>query len=639
MCTLFFNFIYKMKNFSIISLLLISILLHSQTNILYNDGTNTITTNIITKLNNGNYVFAKFNQYFMKLVIANENGDIQNQVNLAQPNTQINNANNNSIIVKDTNIYVLTNEIDYTDTTKYIIALTCYTYNFDTVWNKKYFVDTTAVFTYSFCNTNDNGFSIAGAIDKGGYKYDGLLIKVDSLGNLKWSNNYPYSSNSEEFTNIIQTQDNGYILSGRSQKYTLGFDDWYIVRTDSLGNQIWDWVLRNPDHDVPNIENFDDEPIADLIQTQDGNFVAVGAKCYVSDNYSYYNSRLLKFDINKNILLDTLYYEKMENSNPLYPIYTTHSRFIKIKQDVNGNYFIINKKQATPNNFNLEQSNLYILNSDFNLLKKIEFGSITWGFATEHLKDFVIENDGSLALIGDILSNYNYPLSTPTQRVWFIKTDENYCDGFGSCDTLQEIVFLPPDTVSKKDTMDLSLAVLSNTTDYFNSVLTYYHKDKYHIIGYDTLYFLNTNVIRHMPVSYKRLEEINEWPNIEIEDTVYIGCTITSTDSSSHAQYFSYISDNYIIFTEPDTTQNIAQIHKKIHLNVYPNPTDGQLNVEYINIENSSNINIYDMQGRTVMSFKAQPNFGMQSFDVSSLNSGNYLIGFGKNQTTKFIVK
>ena len=45
------------------------------------------------------------------------------------------------------------------------------------------------------------------------------------------------------------------------------------------------------------------------------------------------------------------------------------------------------------------------------------------------------------------------------------------------------------------------------------------------------------------------------------------------------------------------------------------------------------------MQGRTVMTFKAQPNFVMQSFDVSSLNSGNYLIGFGKNQTTKFIVK
>ena len=51
------------------------------------------------------------------------------------------------------------------------------------------------------------------------------------------------------------------------------------------------------------------------------------------------------------------------------------------------------------------------------------------------------------------------------------------------------------------------------------------------------------------------------------------------------------------------------------------------------------NINIYDMQGRTVMTFKATPSFGMQSIDVSSLQKGNYLIGFGKNLTTKFIVK
>jgi len=29
----------------------------------------------------------------------------------------------------------------------------------------------------------------------------------------------------------------------------------------------------------------------------------------------------------------------------------------------------------------------------------------------------------------------------------------------------------------------------------------------------------------------------------------------------------------------------------------------------------------------------------MLTTDVSSLNSGNYLIGFGKSQTTKFIVK
>jgi len=72
---------------------------------------------------------------------------------------------------------------------------------------------------------------------------------------------------------------------------------------------------------------------------------------------------------------------------------------------------------------------------------------------------------------------------------------------------------------------------------------------------------------------------------------------------------------------------------------VYPNPCDGQLNVEYINIENASNINIYDIQGKIVITFNATPKFGFQTIDVSSLQKGTYLIGFGKGLTTQFVVK
>ena len=48
---------------------------------------------------------------------------------------------------------------------------------------------------------------------------------------------------------------------------------------------------------------------------------------------------------------------------------------------------------------------------------------------------------------------------------------------------------------------------------------------------------------------------------------------------------------------------------------------------------------ITKLQINNLMTFKATPSFGMQSIDVSSLQKGNYLIGFGKNLTAKFIVK
>ena len=72
---------------------------------------------------------------------------------------------------------------------------------------------------------------------------------------------------------------------------------------------------------------------------------------------------------------------------------------------------------------------------------------------------------------------------------------------------------------------------------------------------------------------------------------------------------------------------------------IFPNPTDGILNVEYINLGGSAAINIYDLKGTRLKSFKAQKEFGFNTYDLSDLSKGVYLIGFGKSQTTKLIVK
>ena len=84
------------------------------------------------------------------------------------------------------------------------------------------------------------------------------------------------------------------------------------------------------------------------------------------------------------------------------------------------------------------------------------------------------------------------------------------------------------------------------------------------------------------------------------------------------------------------TSENTRFIEKE---NVFPNPTNGILNVEYINLNGSSTINIYDLKGTTLKSFKIEKEFGFNTYDVSDLSKGVYLIGFGKGQTTQFIVK
>jgi hypothetical protein len=601
--------------------LLFTFYLFSQINILHNFNDNTIA-NDIDKLPNGNYIFSSESNYDAKLTIINENGNIQNQIILDVYSLPI-----NTIEVKESNIYTLTIGAKMiNDTAMYFLSLTCYSLNFDTIWNKNYFVDTTLVFSHDFIKTNDGGFAIAGSIDKGGWAFDALLLKTDSLGNLQWYKEYGYS-NSEDLYSILQTPDSGYMLSGYSKKYNISNSDWYILRTDSLGNQIWDWVLHNP-------QGLSDGAVADLIQTQDGNFVAVGGQTYVNYPHPLQNARLLKFDINKNIILDTLFYEKYEDEGISD---STHSGFIKIKPLNNGNFLTIGYSQALSGDFWSLTSNLYIMDNDFNIISKRNYRSLPYGWGAEYIRDFIIEQNGSLTMIGDIHSN---GATNPQQQVWFVKTDTNYCDGFGSCDTLKKIEFLIPDSINRSDTIKLKYKINSNFNINYDVRLIFYSGNKYSHVLDTIIYNIPVNTVDSSFNFSHNLLFGNNYDTIPFYNTAYIFYSLYPSDSLTCGKFNSHLSDNIIYFYTPDSSDGIKQLHNpEARISVYPNPCDGQLNVEYINIENASNINIYDIQGKIVITFNATPKFGFQTIDVSSLQKGTYLIGFGKGLTTQFVVK
>ena len=98
--------------------------------------------------------------------------------------------------------------------------------------------------------TRDGGYMLAGITysDDGDISYingpsDGWLVKTDSGGNLTWQSNYGGSLN-EEITGICQTKDSGYIFAGWTSSPELplfhgGFNDVYVVKTDSIGNILW----------------------------------------------------------------------------------------------------------------------------------------------------------------------------------------------------------------------------------------------------------------------------------------------------------------------------------------------------------------------------------------------------------------
>ncbi|MEO0181620.1 MAG: hypothetical protein ABIM74_06075 [candidate division WOR-3 bacterium] len=70
----------------------------------------------------------------------------------------------------------------------------------------------------------------------------------------------------ERLHSICQTQDGGYILSGRSNSFSSGDDDVFILKIDKVGNLIWARTYGGPDADIGNIGTL----------TEDGGYLLLG---------------------------------------------------------------------------------------------------------------------------------------------------------------------------------------------------------------------------------------------------------------------------------------------------------------------------------------------------------------------------
>jgi hypothetical protein len=102
--------------------------------------------------------------------------------------------------------------------------------------------------TYGGANSQE-GYSVAPTLDKGyvfvGFTnsygaggYDVYLVKTDSMGNEKWQQTYG-GSNWDFGYSVKQLKDSGFIISGVTYSYGPGNGNMYIVRTDKLGNVMW----------------------------------------------------------------------------------------------------------------------------------------------------------------------------------------------------------------------------------------------------------------------------------------------------------------------------------------------------------------------------------------------------------------
>ena len=120
--------------------------------------------------------------------------------------------------------------------------------------------------------TSDGGYIVVGATSSyGAGGYDAWLIKTDGEGNRVWDRTFggveselnPWSKG----WSAEQTDDGGYILAGSTKSYGSGGYDIWAVKTDEMGNKIWDKTFGGP---------LDDEGDS-VLKTSGGEYILFGS--------------------------------------------------------------------------------------------------------------------------------------------------------------------------------------------------------------------------------------------------------------------------------------------------------------------------------------------------------------------------
>ena len=138
-----------------------------------------------------------------------------------------------------------------------------------TEWNKTYGGSSDDVGSFAI-QTNEGGYAFVGATSSiGAGGSDIWLVKTDSEGKMEWNRTYG-GTNDEQYGHLIQTEDGGYVIVGRTNSFGAGDWDAWLFKTDALGNMQWNKTYGGPRSDGGHR----------IIQTSDGGYAISGTANY-----------------------------------------------------------------------------------------------------------------------------------------------------------------------------------------------------------------------------------------------------------------------------------------------------------------------------------------------------------------------
>ncbi len=172
--------------------------------------------------------------------------------------------------------------------------------SFEKLWTYSLELDFHEAFTTAAQGADGEIVCAGSTSSSGAGGNDVLMVALDQDGNELWQKTY--GTPGEEATyHISPCSDGGYILACQAMDWGAGLGDYWIIRTDSMGDTLWTGTYGGPEFDYP----------WRVAQFEDCFYVAGSTLSYGSGSYDWF---ILKLDQNGEIIWETTWGDRNTDS-------------------------------------------------------------------------------------------------------------------------------------------------------------------------------------------------------------------------------------------------------------------------------------------------------------------------------------
>jgi len=466
---------------------------------------------------------------------------------------------------------------------------------------------------------------------------DYWIVKTDATGNIQWQNTIG-GSNEDRLLTIQQTTDGGYILGGYSlsnisgdkTENSNGGADYWIVKTDAIGNIQWQNTIGGSSTDE----------LRSIQQTTDGGYILGGnSSSNISGDKTENSNGGPDYWIVKTDGAGTIQWQNTIGGNNLDYLYS-------LQQTTDGGYILGGYSNSNISGDKTE--NAWNSSFDYWIVKTDAMGNIQWqntigGTSIDRMYSIQQTADGGFILGGNSSSNIsgdkteNNIGGTAFDDYWIIKTDaagtiqwQNTIGGFGT-DRMFSI----------QQTADGGYILGGNSSSGIGGDKTE------NSIGLDDYWIIKTdptgNIQWQNTIGGSQTEYLSSIQQTADEGYI-LGGHSDSNISGDKTENTNGVGDYWIVKIAPDTATGIADLEFTIEdFKVYPNPFSDKIIIKTGFESGLNSLKLLDVFGREILFKPSQTisNKHQTTLEVSSLSPGIYFaeVRIEKGIITKKIIK